>query len=717
LSYLTVYDPDNAYPAGFLLSVSPGLNYTVSGQTITPAVNFAGTLTVPVRVNDGINNSSTFDFKLQVNQINDAPVFAPIGNLQVPENAPPGSLTITDISKGPMEDDQHLTFVASSSNAAIIGDPVIQYNGTAATATLSYIVKPNVSGVVTITIVAIDNGSNVAPHQNSYSSSFQIDVLEINTAPTLNAISNITLLEDAEQQNITLTGISAGAGETQVLTISVSSNKPEYFDLLQVAYTSPEVTGLLQFKPKQDVFGTVQLSVTVTDNGSGVSPHVNRVTRIFSVVIQPVNDPPFFTSKPVVVAAINEQYLYNVTATDPDGEKITLSAPSKPAWASLGSVSNGKATLQGKPTAGSVGNASVTLQVKDAGSTVQQSFSIYVNIRPSVTSLSMITEEDTPAMIPATLFQSGYSDPNNNPLAAIRITALPAEGKLLLSDAEVKPGDTISVSSLSGLKYTPNENYFGMDSFGWSAFDGYHFSVAPARVDVSVLSINDAPVVILGNDTLHYEVNGEPDLISPLADILDADDDTLSHAVVGFHARNYNPQVDWLEFQNTGNIRGSFDFQSGALRLTGIAPLSEYRMALRSVRYIHRNTIDPLLEPKALYITVHDGETESAPKEKVIILEYTFVEFEIPSGFTPNGDQANDTWIIDRAGGGLEEMDKAIISVYNKQGVLVFRTKGFDRPWDGTMNGDLLPADSYFFTIDLQLRNKKTYKGIVTILR
>jgi gliding motility-associated-like protein len=140
-------------------------------------------------------------------------------------------------------------------------------------------------------------------------------------------------------------------------------------------------------------------------------------------------------------------------------------------------------------------------------------------------------------------------------------------------------------------------------------------------------------------------------------------------------------------------------------------------MALRSVRYIHRNTIDPLLAPKTLYFTVHDGETESAPKEKVIILEYTFVEFEIPSGFTPNGDQANDTWIIDRPGGGLEEMDKAIISVYNKQGVLVFRTKGFDRPWDGTMNGDLLPADSYFFTIDLQLRNRKTYKGIVTILR
>jgi gliding motility-associated-like protein len=99
------------------------------------------------------------------------------------------------------------------------------------------------------------------------------------------------------------------------------------------------------------------------------------------------------------------------------------------------------------------------------------------------------------------------------------------------------------------------------------------------------------------------------------------------------------------------------------------------------------------------------------------MLQYTFIEFDIPSGFTPNGDMANDTWVIERPGGGLEDMNDAIISVYNKQGVLVYRAKGFDRPWDGTLNGKSLPADTYFYTIDLQLRSRKTYKGIVTILR
>src|SRR5690606_17537206 len=58
LSHLVVVDPDNPYPAGFSLLVSPGEHYELSGTTVTPALDFAGTLIIPVRVNDGINNSS-----------------------------------------------------------------------------------------------------------------------------------------------------------------------------------------------------------------------------------------------------------------------------------------------------------------------------------------------------------------------------------------------------------------------------------------------------------------------------------------------------------------------------------------------------------------------------------------------------------------------------------------------------------------------------------
>ena len=68
LSKLTVTDPDNSYPEGFTLTVADGLNYTKAGNTITPALNFSGDLTVPVTVSDGTNDSNTFDVLVKVRQ-------------------------------------------------------------------------------------------------------------------------------------------------------------------------------------------------------------------------------------------------------------------------------------------------------------------------------------------------------------------------------------------------------------------------------------------------------------------------------------------------------------------------------------------------------------------------------------------------------------------------------------------------------------------------
>jgi len=66
-SDLQVTEIDNTYPTGFTLEAMDGVNYTRSGNTITPAPNFYGTLTVPVKVNDGALDSNTFQLELIVN--------------------------------------------------------------------------------------------------------------------------------------------------------------------------------------------------------------------------------------------------------------------------------------------------------------------------------------------------------------------------------------------------------------------------------------------------------------------------------------------------------------------------------------------------------------------------------------------------------------------------------------------------------------------------
>jgi VCBS repeat-containing protein len=101
-----------------------------------------------------------------------------------------------------------------------------------------------------------------------------------------------------------------------------------------------------------------------------------------SLTINPVNDAPAFTSTPVTAAAEGVAYAYAVTTTDPDlvyGDRLTITAPVKPAWLTLTDHGNGTASLGGTPSNADVGDHAVTLQVRDtAGATDSQSFTITV---------------------------------------------------------------------------------------------------------------------------------------------------------------------------------------------------------------------------------------------------------------------------------------------------------------------------------------------------
>ena len=87
---LTVFDPDNL-PADFTLTVLPGSNYSVainSVSLVTPDLNFNGNLTVPVFINDGLDDSATFNLLITIEAVNDAPLSElPIGDRQAVENS------------------------------------------------------------------------------------------------------------------------------------------------------------------------------------------------------------------------------------------------------------------------------------------------------------------------------------------------------------------------------------------------------------------------------------------------------------------------------------------------------------------------------------------------------------------------------------------------------------------------------------------------------
>lgn len=85
----------------------------------------------------------------------------------------------------------------------------------------------------------------------------------------------------------------------------------------------------------------------------------------------------------------------------------------------------------------------------------------------------------------------------------------------------------------------------------------------------------------------------------------------------------------------------------------------------------------------------------------------------IPNVFTPNGTGTNDTWVID----GLETYSDCSVTVFNRWGMKVFNTAGYDSPWDGCMeDGKLLPTATYFYVIDLG-DGTEPISGTVTIIK
>ncbi len=86
----------------------------------------------------------------------------------------------------------------------------------------------------------------------------------------------------------------------------------------------------------------------------------------------------------------------------------------------------------------------------------------------------------------------------------------------------------------------------------------------------------------------------------------------------------------------------------------------------------------------------------------------------IPTGFTPNNDGKNDTWVIP----GLALYPEAVVSVYNKGGQKIFETKGYiGNPWNGAFKGLVQPNGVYVYMIKLNDDKKQLLKGTVLIIR
>lgn len=84
----------------------------------------------------------------------------------------------------------------------------------------------------------------------------------------------------------------------------------------------------------------------------------------------------------------------------------------------------------------------------------------------------------------------------------------------------------------------------------------------------------------------------------------------------------------------------------------------------------------------------------------------------IPNTFTPNNDGINDAWRIDY----LNTYPNNRVQVFTRSGQLVFESRGYNTPWDGTLKGKPLPFDTYYYIIEPG-NGRDPLTGYVTILK
>ena len=137
-----------------------------------------------------------------------------------------------------------------------------------------------------------------------------------------------------------------------------------------------------------------------------------------------------------------------------------------------------------------------------------------VNTPPTASDGTVTTNEDTDHAFAAANFS--YTDTEDNPLASVKITGLPAAGELTLDGTAIADTDlpkTVPEADLtasnSKLKYSPpaDANGTGYASFTFKVNDGTADSAAEYTMTINVTAVNDPPTAAHGTVTTNEDTD------------------------------------------------------------------------------------------------------------------------------------------------------------------------------------------------------------------
>ncbi len=473
----------------------------------TPNAGYIGPDSFTYRANDGLLNSNTSTVNVTVNHINHAPVITEgaITSVTMSEDGLPTAFSLTlnatdtdgdsltwSISSGA----GHGTATASGvgTSKAIGYSPTANYNGSDSFVVM---VSDGNGGSDTITVNVTIDAVNDVP---------VCAALPLSTAEdTMGEISPSCTDADGETLTYSIVG-AAGHGSASV------------------------VAGKLRYTPSANYNGGDSFTYKANDT------HADSNTAAVTVTVSAVNDVPVCAALPLSTAEDTMGEI-SPSCTDADGETLTYSIVGA---AGHGSASVVAGKLRYIPSANYNGGDSFTYKANDthadsniAAVTVTVSA---VNDAPVCAALPLSTAEDTMGEI-----SPSCTDADGDPLSYSIV------GSAVNGTASVVSGK---------LRYVPNANFNGGDSFTYKANDT-HVDSNTAAVTVTVSAVNDAPVcAALPLSTAEDTMNE----ISPSCTDVDTGD-VLTYSIVGAASHGSASVVSGkLRYTPTANYNGGDSF-------------------------------------------------------------------------------------------------------------------------------------------------------------
>lgn len=490
---------------------SVGIN--VDGTlTYTPTLNFNGPDTFNYTIGDGNGLSDTAEVIVTINPVNDVPD-------AVQDSATPAAdtpATIGVLANDTDVDGDTLTVigVTQGANGSVVinADNTVTYTpapASSGTDSFTYTVSDGNGGSDTTTVtVVVAPDPNAINQQNDSGTTNEGDPVTINVLGNDSPAAGPVLALPGDSQPADASQTPAQANPLSVASVTKGSQGSVIVNL----------DGTVTYTPAPSFSGQDTFTYVVSDGQTGAD------TATVTVDITSVNDAPDAVND---IATTNEDTAttFDPTTNDTDEENnvLTVTGVSQGNHGSVSLNLNNGVTYTPNADFSGAGAFSYTIDDGQGGSDT------------AIVNVTVNPVNDMPNAVDDT--------GTTNEGAATTISAL-------VNDTDVD-GDTLSVTGATqgvngsvainpdgSLTYTPNADFNGTDSFGYTADDGQGLSDT-ATVTVTVNAVNDAPSFATGSDQTVGNAAGAQ-TVPGWATAISAGPSDEAGQVLTFHATNDN---------------------------------------------------------------------------------------------------------------------------------------------------------------------------------